>query len=155
MYMERLRRSQNVIVGLFQTGVKMLGLAEGQRQRSGISKTFLSGEGDREGDGNTRSAPGNDKVTHLTIPSSCTFDPLPCRPPLICALLGYLYFHHHLPHILLIISALQSLLPFSLSLLYEPLAQLLLPHSMTLSETSPLPSHPSHPLPSHPSHPLP
>lgn len=63
MYMERLRRSQNVFVGLFQTGVKMLGLAEGQkqRQRSGVSKIFLSGFGYREGDGSTRNF--YDKVT--------------------------------------------------------------------------------------------
>lgn len=40
----------------------MLGLAEGPRQRSGISRLFLAGEGDGEGESN-RGSSGTDKVT--------------------------------------------------------------------------------------------
>ena len=53
MMMEPLRKSQNVFVGLFQTGAKMLGLGTGDAGKlkagvsAGVTAIFLSGSNDR------------------------------------------------------------------------------------------------------------
>ena len=55
MMMEPLRKSQNVFVGLFQTGAKMLGLGLGTGDAgkfkagvgAGVTAIFLSGSNDR------------------------------------------------------------------------------------------------------------